>query len=85
MSNDDAVFQVDVKDLIVTADQLAELTQFLKNKKFLYRDYRGKGSGFAGSEYEYSLVRCDEKSRIEIKPMNEAIWLYLNTFGKEEK
>ena len=85
MSNDDAVFQVDVKDLIVTADQLAELTQFLKNKKFLYRDYRGKGSGFAGTEYDFRLVSCDEGSRLEIKPVPENIWLYLNTFGKEVK
>ena len=56
---------------------------FLRNKNFLYKDYKGKGNGFAGGEYNYSLVKCDEKARVDIQPMNEAVWLYLNTFGKE--
>ena len=85
MSNKDIVFQVDVRDLILDAEGLSALTQFLRDKQFLYRDYRGKGSGYAGTEYEYSLVKCDEKARMEIKPVNEALWLYLNTFGKETK
>lgn len=85
MSNDDVVFSVDLRSLVVNADQLADLIQYLRNKKFLSRDYKGKGSGFAGGEYDYKLVSCDEGSRIEIKPVPENIWLYLNTFGKEVK
>lgn len=84
MSND-VVFQVDVKNLVLDKDELAGLMSFLRNKKFLYKDYKGKGNGFGGGEYDYSFVKCDEKSRVEIQPMNEAVWLYLNTFGKETK
>lgn len=85
MSNDEVVFQVDVKGLVLDKDELAGLMSFLRNKKFVHRDYKGAGKGFGGSEYDYSFVRCDEKAKVEIMPMNEAVWLYLNTFGKEEK
>jgi hypothetical protein len=85
MSSEPIVFQVDVKSLILTADELSALTQFLRSKRFMHREYKGNGKGFGGDEYDYKLVRCDEHSRIEIKPVNEAVWLYLNTFGKEEK
>ena len=84
MSNDEVRFRVELKDLVLTADELADLVQFLRNKKFIYREYVGQGKGFGGEEYGYSLVGHDEKSRCEITPMNDAIWLYLNTFGKEE-
>jgi hypothetical protein len=83
MSNRDVVFQVDIQSVVVTAEELSELTQFLRNKKFMFKDYQGKGNGFAGGEYEFSLVDCGDKNRIEIKPINETLWLYLNTFGKE--
>ena len=84
MSND-VVFQVDIKSLVLDKDELAGLMSFLRNKKFVNRDYKGAGKGFGGGEYDYSFVRCDEKARVEIQPMNEAVWLYLNTFGKETK
>lgn len=51
----------------------------------MHREYKGSGKGFGGEEYDYKLVKCDEHSRMEIKPVNEAVWLYLNTFGKEVK
>jgi hypothetical protein len=82
MSND-VKFQISIKDIVLDANELADLTKFLRTKQFMYREYVGKSSGFAGSEYEYMLVKCDEKSRVEIQPVNETIWLYLNTFGKE--
>jgi hypothetical protein len=85
MSSDDVVFEVEIKGIVVDADQLADLTQYLRTKKFMAREYKGKGSGFAGGEYDFKLVSCDEKSRVEIKPVPENIWLYLNTFGKEVK
>lgn len=85
MSNESVVFQVDIKGLVMDASDLQALTHFLRSKKFLYRDYRGTGKGFAGTEYDFRLVSCDEGSRLEIKPVPENIWLYLNTFGKEEK
>lgn len=81
----DAFFTVNVRDLVVSAEELPALMGLLKHNKFLHRDYRGKGNGLGGGEYDYKLVRCDEHSRIEIKPVNEAVWLYLNTFGKEVK
>ena len=84
MSNDTR-FTVHIRDLIVDADGLAEIIQILNSKKFLDKDYKGKGQGFAGGEYEYRLTDCDATGRIEIKPIPEKVWLYLNTFGKEEK
>lgn len=77
--------QVDIRDLLLTDSEVGELLEFLHDKKFLYRDYVGKDKGFAGSEYDYSFVKAHEKSRVEMRPMDEAIWLYLNTFGKEVK
>jgi hypothetical protein len=85
MLSDDVVFQVDLKGLVMDAKDLQALTHFLRSKKFLSRDYKGTGKGFAGSEYDYKLVGCDEGARFEIKPVPENIWLYLNTFGKDEK
>lgn len=81
----EAKFTVHVKDLIVDAEQLTELIAFLNSKQFLDRDYKGKGNGFAGGEYDYRLVDCDANGRVEIKPIPEKVWLYLNTFGKEVK
>ena len=83
MSND-VRFTVRISDLIVDAEQLSELVAFLNTKKFLDKDYRGKGHGFGGSEYEYRFVDCDANGRIEIKPIAEHLWLYLNTFGKDK-
>ena len=83
MSND-VRFTVRISDLIVDAEQLSELVEFLNTKKFLDKNYRGKGNGFGGSEYEYGFVDCDANGRIEIKPLPENIWLYLNTFGKDK-
>lgn len=85
MSNDDVPFVVSLSNVVLNKDELAELTSFLRSKKFLYRDYKGTGKGFDGGEYDFSFVRCDEKARVEISPINEAVWLYLNTFGKEVK
>ena len=82
MSND-IKFTVRISDLIVDAEELSEIVAFLNTKKFLDKDYRGKGNGFAGSEYEYKLTNCDANGRIDIKPIPENLWLYLNTFGKE--
>lgn len=79
------MFTVHIKDLIVDAEQLAEIVSILSNHKFMDKDYRGKGNGFAGSEYDYKLTTCDANGRIDIRPIPEAVWLYLNTFGKEEK
>jgi hypothetical protein len=85
MSNDDVPFVISVSNVVLNKDELAELMSFLRNKKFFYREYKGKDKGFDGGEYDFSFVRCDEKSRVEIMPINEPIWLYLNTFGKETK
>lgn len=85
MSNDDVRFRVELKDLVLTADELADLVQFLRNKKFIYRDYVGQGKGYLGDEYNYVFTTHDDKNRCEITPMNDALWLYLNTFGKETK
>jgi hypothetical protein len=79
----DVKFQISIKDIVLDANELADLTKFLRTKQFMYKDYVGKGSGFAGTEYDYKLIKCDEKSRVEIHPVNETIWLYLNTVGKE--
>jgi hypothetical protein len=84
MSNE-AKFTVQLRDLIVDAEQLTELIAFLNSKQFLDKDYKGRGQGFAGSEYDYKLVDCDANGRVEIKPIPEKVWLYLNTFGKETK
>lgn len=84
MSNDVA-FKVSIDSLVVNQEELAELMVFLRNKNFLHREYKGKDNGFAGGEWDYMLVKCDEKSRVDIQPMNEAVWLYLNTFGKGTK
>lgn len=78
-------FTVHIRDLIVDAEQLSELISMLNSKQFLDKDYKGKGNGFAGSEYDYKLTTCDANGRIEIRAIPESIWLYLNTFGKEEK
>ena len=40
MSND-VVFKVDIRDVVVDANDLAELVYFLRNKKFIYKDYVG--------------------------------------------
>jgi hypothetical protein len=85
MLNDDVPFLISVSNVVLDKDELAELMSFLRSKKFLYRDYKGTGKGFDGGEYDFSFVRCDEKSRVEIMPINESIYLYLNTFGKETK
>jgi hypothetical protein len=85
MSNDDVPFLISVSNVVLNKDELAELMSFLRSKQFLYRDYQGTGKGFAGGEYDFSFVKCDEKSRVEISPVNEALWLYLKTFGKETK
>lgn len=79
----DVKFQINIKDLVVDAHELAELVRFLRNKKFVYREYKGMGKGYLGDEYAFELVGYDEKTRLEITPMNDALWLYLNTFGKE--
>ena len=84
MSND-VVFKVDIRDVVVDANDLAELVYFLRNKKFIYKDYVGSGKGMDGSDYNYQLVKCNDKSRVEITPVDEGLWLYLNTFGKETK
>jgi len=84
MSND-ARFTVNIRDLIVDAEQLTELITLLNSKPFLDKDYKGKSQGFAGGEYDYRLVDCDANGRIEIKPIPEKVWLYLNTFGKGTK
>ena len=81
----DVQFRVELKDLVLNADELAELVRFLRGKKFIFRDYVGKGHGYLGEEYNYCFVGHDERNRFEITPMNEALWLYLNTFGKEDK
>jgi hypothetical protein len=85
MSNDNVPFVISVANVVLDKDELAELMSFLRNKKFLYKEYKGNDKGFAGGEYDYSFVRCDEKSRVEIMPINEPIYLYLTTFGKETK
>ena len=85
MSNDDVPFFVSLSNVVLNKDELAELMYFLRSKKFLYREYKGTGKGFDGGEYDFSLVKCDEKSRVEISPVNDTIWFYLNTFGKETK
>ena len=84
MSNE-VRFTVAIKDLIVDAEQLSELMYVLNSRRFLSRDYKGKGNGFAGGDMDYKLVTCDTGSRIEIKPVPENLWLYVNTFGKETK
>jgi hypothetical protein len=84
MSNDDVPFVISVSNAVLNKDELAELMSFLRNKKFLHREYKGSNKGFGDGEYDFSFVRCDEKSRVEIAPVNEAVWLYLTTFGKEE-
>jgi aerobic-type carbon monoxide dehydrogenase small subunit (CoxS/CutS family) len=81
----DVKFQVNIQSVVLDADELAELVFFLRSKKFMHKEYVGKDKGFAGGEYDYKLVKCDEKARVDIQPVNEKIWLYLNTFGKEEK
>ena len=85
MSNDDVPFVISVSNVVLNKDELAELMSFLRNNKFFYREYKGKDKGFDGGEYDFSFIRCDEKARVEIMPINEPIWLYLNTFGKETK
>jgi hypothetical protein len=85
MSNDDVPFIISVSNVVLDKDELAELRSFLRSKKFLYREFQGSNKGFNGGEYDFSFVKCDEKSRVEISPVNEALWLYLNTFGKETK
>jgi hypothetical protein len=85
MSNDDVPFIISVSNVVLDKDELAELMSFLRSKKFLYREFQGSNKGFNGGEYDFSFVKCDEKSRVEISPVNEALWLYLNTFGKETK
>jgi hypothetical protein len=84
MLNDEVRFRVELKDLVLTASELADLVQFLRDKKFIFRDYVGSGKGYLGEEYNYKFVGHDERNRCEITPMNDALWLYLNTFGKEE-
>ncbi len=81
----DTRFTVNLRDLVVNAEQLSELVSILNDKQFLEKDYKGKGNGFAGSEYDYKLTDCDATGCITIKPIPEKIWLYLNTFGKEVK
>jgi hypothetical protein len=39
MSNRDVVFQVDIQSVVVTAEELSELTRFLRNKKFMFKRY----------------------------------------------
>ena len=85
MSNDIVVFELEIRGLVLNAEELAEVTQLLRSKRFLSRDYKGKGNGFAGGDMDYKLVTCDTGSRIEIKPVPENLWLYVNTFGKETK
>ena len=84
MSNE-VRFTVAIKDLIVDAEQLSELMYVLNSRQFLDRDYKGKSNRFDGGEYDYKLVGCDATGRIDIKPIPEKVWLYLNTFGKETK
>ena len=84
-SKGDAMFTVDVSELVVSAEDLPALMAVLKHHKYLYRDYQGKGKGFAGGEYNYSYANHTRGDRIKVKPMDEAVWLYLETFGKEEK
>lgn len=85
MLNEDVKFQVNIKDIVLDVNEMAELVAFVRGKQFMYKDYVGKERGFNNTEYDYKLVKCDEKSRIDIQPVNETIWLYLNTFGKDDK
>jgi hypothetical protein len=85
MLNDDVPFVVSINNAVLNKDELAELMSFLRSKKFLHREYKGKGNGFAGGEYDFHFVKCDERSKVEILPINEAVHLYLNTFGKEKE
>lgn len=81
----DAYFTVDVADLVVSAEQLPALMAVLKHNKFLLKEYEGKGKGFAGGDYIYKYVNHTERDKIKVKPIDDAVWLYLNTFGKETK
>lgn len=79
------VFLVDVSDLVVSAEDLPAIMAVLKHQKFLNRKYVGGNNGFAGGDYEYRYVTHAERDSIKIKPIEDSIWLYLNTFGKETK
>lgn len=81
----DAFFTVDVADLVVSAEELPALMAVLKHNKFLLKEYEGKGKGFAGGDYNYKYITHAERDKIRVKPMEDAVWLYLNTFGKEVK
>lgn len=83
-SEGDAMFTVDVSDLVVSAEDLPKIMAVLKHNKFLLKEYQGKGQGFAGTEYTYKFINHAEREKIKVKPIDDAIWLYLNTFGKEE-
>jgi hypothetical protein len=84
MLNDDVPFVVNVNNIVLNKDELAELVSFLRSKKFLHKDYKGGNKGFAGGDYDFSFVKCDEKNKVEIAPINEPVYLYLTTFGKEK-
>jgi hypothetical protein len=79
------MFTVSVEDLVVSAEDLPALMAILKHNKYLHREYQGKGKGFAGNEYSYSYASHTRGDKIKVKPMDDALWLYLETFGKEEK
>jgi hypothetical protein len=85
MSNNDIPFVVTVTNAVLNKDELAELVAFLRSKNFLHREYKGSDKGFAGGDYDFSFVKCDEKNKVEIMPINEPVYLYLTTFGKETK
>jgi hypothetical protein len=84
MLNSDAPFVVSVTNAVLNKDELAELVSFLRSKQFLHKEYKGSNKGFGGGDYAFSFVKCDEKSKVEIMPINEPVYLYLTTFGKEE-
>jgi hypothetical protein len=85
MSNDDVPFLISVSNVVLNKDELAELMSFFLSKNFLHREYKCSDKGFAGGEYDFSFVKCDEKNKVEIMPINEPVYLYLTTFGKETK
>lgn len=78
------MFTVDVSDLVVSAEDLPNLMAVLKHSKYILKDYQGKGKGFAGGEYDYKYVSHTERDKIKVKPMDDAVWLYLETFGKQD-
>jgi hypothetical protein len=76
------MLEIELNGLLVTPEELSSLLEYLNGKEFLCKKYIGGNKGYLGGEYGYLLGGVS--TRVNIRPVDEALYLYLKTFGKQD-